>query len=84
MNSQSRRRQFTRFKINSLIAFSLVTIMIVSAIGLGFLLWYELTDPERLEPQPNRSFRTCWLDRSSQVSDPAVFPSQDKLDSVGD
>jgi len=55
--------------------------MIVSAIGLAILLWYELTDPERLEPQPNRSFRTCCPQRSSQVSDPPV-PGHDKLDSV--
>ena len=55
MNSKRRRRQFTRFKINCPIAFFLLAIMIVSAIGLGILLWYELTDPERLEPQPTRS-----------------------------
>jgi hypothetical protein len=33
------------------------TIMLLSIVGLAVLLWIELTDPERLEPQPRRSSR---------------------------
>jgi hypothetical protein len=51
MNSKRLRPQFVRFKIRGLMAFFVAAIMIVSLIGLGILLWYELTDPERLEPK---------------------------------
>lgn len=49
------------------------TIMLLSIVGLAVLLWTELTDPERLEPQPRRSSRTCCLERPSQVSDLPLF-----------
>lgn len=51
MNSKRRTQQFVRFRIRGLMAFFVAAVMIVSVIGLGILLWYELTDPERLEPQ---------------------------------
>jgi hypothetical protein len=61
MNPKRLRQQFVRFKIGGLMAFFLAAVMIVSVIGLGILLWYELTDPERLEPQRDSVDRSISL-----------------------
>jgi hypothetical protein len=72
MNSKRHGRQFARFKINGLIAFFLGAIMIASVIGLGILLWYELTDPERLEPQRAHVPGICRFSKT----DPTAVPWQ--------
>ena len=60
MYSKQRKRQFVRFKINGLIAFVVMAILIASLIGAVIMIWYQVTDPERLEPS-----RACLMDAVS-------------------